>query len=291
MFKWATDPRTFIYCGIVLGALVLLSVLMAFLAWRRYRFIDGMVHGVIGRMGSGKSLYVTQRVLVPVAKQLRNGRTFKSSTGRPVRRIITLTGFRSPYKGVDVHVLRPNPEETIWGALRRLSYEWAQPADMTECDRDRDGRCVYHDFERDGVCWDQRLDALIWIDEAHDSATSDKQRMEEDARWVTSRIRKLNAELWWASQSEMKVHKRLRDDSTYVWRVNRYRGVGVLIAGTSWFRAAAYDPAMLTRADPGKPIDVRWYRLSRRALRRYNSFQVLQQSTPANVRHLHEVRA
>lgn len=260
------------------SAVALIAVTVMLVGSRRYRLVDGRVSGVVGRMGSGKSLFVVSRVLLPVMKGLRNGRTMRSSTGRPIRRIITNSALASPWPGVEVVQISAADDASVWEELKRLSFVFAVRADLEQCDSVSQADCTMHPYKRveDGEtqCWEQRLDALVWLDEMHLFASSDRMKTSVACRWVTSMLRKLNAEAWWASQSEMKVHKRLRDDSEVIWKVGRYRGLWVAILGTNLFVARAYDSAVLGRAS-AIPLDSKWYRFSRRKTKLYNSFQVI----------------
>lgn len=284
--------------GIAAGAVAVVAAIVMLSTSRSYRIIDGRVSGVVGRMGTGKSLFVVSRVLVPVMRSLRNGRTPLSSTGRPIRRIITNSALAPPWPGIEVVQLVASDDTGIWDQLKALSFEFAVPADLSQCDSVDQAECTMHPYKREGddgetaardldtrvatnclvdrrvECWEQRLDALVWLDEMHLFASSDRMKTSVACRWVTSMLRKLNAEMWWASQSEMKVHKRLRDDSESIWQVGRYRGLWVAVVGTNLFRARAFDSALLGRAT-AKPFDTKWYRFSRRKKKLYNSFQVI----------------
>jgi len=241
------------------GAAALLCVLLALgsaLTSRGYTFASGRVQGVIGLMGSGKSLFIVQRVILPTAREMTRKRGLHCShTWRPVNRIITNFEMELPYPGVELVTLDGS---RIWDHLVELAVEFGEP-----------GR--------------PRLDALVVIDEAHLFLPSAKMKVAQKAAWVTSMARKLNIELWWITQNEMKVHKRLRDDTQLIWRVGRAASLWTLITGPSkWFAARAYEPENLRRL-ASTPVDRRHYRLSKAAIAAYNSFELIVPDAEADV--------
>ena len=236
------------FCGAVVALIVLLSIGSA-LTGRGYRFASGSVQGVIGKMGSGKSLFVVTRVILPAARAMSKKRgLICTHTGRPVTKIITNFEMELPYD-VDLITL--------------------------------DGSRLWDDLvER---CQAGRLDALVIIDEAHLYLPSAKMKMAQKAAWVCSMARKLNAEIWWISQNEMKIHKRLRDDSQLIWKVQRSAAWYTLITGpSSWFVARAYEPERI-RALAGTPEDQRRYKMTKQALAAYDSFELIVPDAEADV--------
>lgn len=236
------------FCGAVVALILLLSLGMA-LTGRGYRFASGSVQGVIGKMGSGKSLFVVTRVILPAARAMSSKRGLRCShTGRPVTKIITNFEMELPY---DVEIV------TLDGS--RL---WDHLVDL---------------------CVQGRLDALVIVDEAHLYLPSAKMKMAQKAAWVCSMARKLNAEIWWVSQNEMKIHKRLRDDSQLIWKVQRSAAWYTLITGpSSWFVARAFEPERI-RSVGGQPEDQRRYRMTKQALAAYDSFELIVPDAEADV--------
>jgi hypothetical protein len=233
-----------------LGGSILFVVLMAGLSAltsRGYGFVSGRLQGVIGLMGSGKSMYVVCRVILPAAKALasKKGLACRHS-GRPVKRLITNFSVSLPESirdRVEVVVLDGN---RVWDHLLEIA------ADN-----------------------EMQLDAIVIIDECHLYLPSAKAQVAKKAAYVTSMLRKMNAELWWITQSEMKVHKRLRDDTQVIWKVARSSGYITLITGASkWFTAQAFTAETLGRSS-AKVIDQRRYRISNAAISAYDSFELI----------------
>lgn len=247
------------YAWWFVGAVLALCILLALgsaLTSRGYRFASGRVQGVIGLMGSGKSLYIVQRVILPAAHEMSKKRGLTCShTWRPVKRIITNFEMDLPYDGVDLVTLDGS---RIWDHLVELAVEFGEPGSP-------------------------RLDAIVVIDEAHLFIPSAKMKVAQKAAWVCSMARKLNCEVWWITQNQMKVHKRLRDDTQIIWRVGRSSSIWTLITGPSkWFTAKGYEPEMLGRVN-SQPTDRRHYRLSKRAIAAYNSFELIVPDAEADV--------
>lgn len=243
------------FCGGVFALCVVMGVGSA-LTSRGYRFQSGTVQGVIGKMGSGKSLFIVQRVVLPCAREMSKNRgLYCSHTFRPVTRIVTNFEMELPYEGVELITLDGS---RIWDHLVELAVELGEPGKP-------------------------RLDALVVIDEAHLFVPSAKLKVAQKASWVMSMARKLNAEVWWITQSEMKIHKRLRDDTQLIWKVGRSASLWTLLAGPSkWFVAKAFEPERLNRMN-ATYTDRRFYRLSKAALKAYNSFELIIPDAEADV--------
>jgi len=151
------------------GAVVFLGLMVALssLTSRGYSFASGRVQGVIGLMGSGKSLFIVTRVILPTAKALASKRGLRCGhIGRPVKRIITNFEMDLPYD-VELIVLDGN---------RIFDHLFELAADL-----------------------DLRFDAIVIIDEAYLFLTSAKRLFSAKAVYVCSMARKLNAEIWWLS--------------------------------------------------------------------------------------------
>jgi hypothetical protein len=235
------------FCGAAVVGIAIMSVLSAVTS-RGYRFSSGRVQGVTGVMGSGKSLFIVTRVVLPAARTMSKKRGLSCAhTFRPVQRFITNFAMDLPYPDAEVIVLDGN---RLWDHLLELAVE----------------------FQPDGS---PRLDAIVIIDEAHFFLPSAKQKMAAKASYFCSMARKLNCEVWWVTQDQMKVHKRLRDDSDTIWQVGRNGSLWTLLAGpSSWFVARAYKPSDINRANP-QALDQRRYRLSKTAIACYNSFDLI----------------
>lgn len=228
--------------GIAVALLLVVSVLSAVTS-RGYAFAPGRVQGVVGLMGSGKSLFVMARVIMPVARDLSRGKPIVGHTGRPLQRIITNFTIDLPYPDVEVIVLDGN---RVWEHLVDLANEFGG-----------------------------HLDAIVVIDEAHLYVPSAKIKMGQLAAYICSMARKLNSELWWVTQNEMKVHKRLRDDTQLIWKVRRSATLAALVLGASKnFTARAYEPESM-RGINATPVDQRRYRLTKPVMKAYNSFELI----------------
>lgn len=232
------------------GLLVLIMGALTALSSRTYKFRGGMVQGVVGLMGSGKSLMVIARVLIPVARSLASKHGLHcATTQRRVRRIIANFECDLGFPGIEVVQLRG---EDLWDHLLELSAEFA-----------RDGKPA--------------LDALIVIDEAHLYVTSDKMKLSPKARYVCSMLRKLNGELWWLSQNTSQVHVALRRHTSMVWTVHHCAALWTLFTGgaSKWHLGAAWPMNNGTIKTGVKPLQTVRYRRSARVMAAYNSFDLI----------------
>lgn len=238
------------------GAAALLCVVfgaLSALTSRTYKFRGGMIQGVTGQMGSGKSLLVVARVLLPVAKGIaRKHGLFCATTQRRVRRIIANFEVDLPYDGVPVVLLRG---EDLWDHLLELATDF-------------------------GTAGRPALDAVIIIDEAHLYVTSDKMKLSPKARYVCSMLRKLNAELWWVSQHPEQLHVALRRHTSMCWTVHQSAALWTLFTGAAskWHVGVAW-PMKNGAARLGgvgiKPLQTVRYRRSKRVMAAYNSFDLI----------------
>lgn len=282
---------------LVIGSVVALGLfgVLNALTNRRYVFEDGLVHGVVGRMGSGKSLFIVQRVLMPFCRRLSKRGVIYSTTERPVRRVITNFKFDPRLPNVEVLHVVPTETTNIFEELIELSVRIGG-VEGPWYDEDailQDGRRSIPDdavsamlpngkrsFERQPI-----LNALVILDEMHFFAQSSKIAISEAAGYAFSMARKWNAELWWCSQSEMKVHKRLRDESSYLWLAGKLTGPAAWVLGDRWHICRQYSsPALVERArqagmsgkDAPRSNERRFYRYTKAVGRIYNSFELLQ---------------
>jgi len=293
----------------VLGGLGLLFGGLNALINRRYRFVDGHVAGVVGHMGSGKSLFMVQRVLLPFCRALRKGNVV-STTHRPVRRVITNFRFDPGMPGVEVRHVEPTSEVDIFSSLITLAQQigdvegpWMHPdtgvfvtdpsvplpyecalcgsrlPDVEACSSD-DGHVLLARARREPV-----LNALVVFDELHLFAGSSKLALGDAAAFAIAMMRKLNGEFWWVSQHEMKVHKRIRDDSLVIWFCGALRGPLTALIGSSWHVSRAYHAAQIDAArrapEKVRALDRRIYRYTRRIGRIYNSFALIIPDPPS----------
>lgn len=249
------------FCGAVVVLIGLLSAGSA-LTSRGYRFASGRIEGVIGVMGSGKSLFAVTKIILPAARSMSKKRgLYCGHTGRKVERIITNFEMDLPYPDVEVVYLNGS---RIFDHLLELAGEWSEWNERKEV-------------------FEPKLHALVIIDEAHLFMPSAKLKLATKAAYVFSMARKMNAEIWWITQNEMKIHKRLRDDTSMIWRVGRSASLWTLITGPSkWFTARGYEPEKLHRLNSA-PHDQRRYRLSKAAIACYNSFELIVPDAEADV--------
>lgn len=299
----------------IVAALVLAFAVFAVLnaiTNRKYVFVDGVIHGVVGRMGSGKSLFIVLRVLLPFCRGLsRRGGVVYSKTGRPVRRVVANFRFDPMLPNVEVRTVQPTEDESVWRKLRELAHEigavegpWfdqlgvlhdgreAIPMECAlcgaaakavgefglACEANADGHHMVPRFGREPI-----LNALVVLDEMHLYNASSKLTEDRDCAWVCSMLRKLNAEMHWSSQHEMKVHKRLRDETSFFWLAGEFIGPLTWLIGDGWHSCRQYISAgqlALARDKAGtdrvpRAIDRRRYRFTRRAGKFYNSFELL----------------
>jgi hypothetical protein len=299
---------------------------------RVYRPVDGLVQGVVGRMGSGKSLFIVQRVLLPFCHGLGKKGRVMSMSGRPMTRAVTNFRFNPGRDGIEVRYVAPDPANgvSVFGALIALAYElgaqegpWYDATGVLHdgseelpfeevCEdcggtgyadiHDPDAGCPEHmertwrfyrpseDIGGGRIAYVRQpiLNALVVLDEMHLFANSSKVALGDEASWIISMARKLNAELWWCSQHEMKVHKRLRDESSSLWLAGKLSGVMALFVGSGWHVAREFhSPALVERArnslgTSGAPraSDRRVYRFTKATKRFYNSFELLIPDAP-----------
>lgn len=246
------------------GALALAAFALLVFTGRTYRFESGRVAGVVGRMGSGKSLFVVSCVLLPVARALVSRRgLYCDHTGRQVQRIVTNFSCNLPFPGVELVALNAG-HGPLFSQLV-----------STDCDHE-----TAADHVRD--CYRYR-DALVVLDELHMFLPGGRSKIEPDAAYFLSMARKLNCEVWWITQSVMKVHKRLRDDTQDVWTVRRRMSFSSVFTGkpSRRFRAFMYAPELMSqdgttaKRSVERPLDVRSYRLTPEVLDVYGSFDLI----------------
>lgn len=246
------------------GILVMFAVGFALMriARSRYRFKAGIVRGVVGELGGGKSAFVVDKVLVPAAAAIASEQgLWCEDSGRTVKRIITNFHFDPTVYGIDIaayggEIIRVEPlrGQDIWEVI----WSHAEP--------DPDDPDSY------------RIDAVVAIDEMSLFAPSDKLKMGDRAKGFAVHSRHLNCELWWIAQDPMQVHKRLRDLSQGVWYCRRAdRGLAVFLPG-QWHQASRYRPADVARIgsvlEPA-PIDRRTFKLTPQLRSAYNSFETI----------------
>lgn len=262
-----------------------------------YRPVDGLVQGVVGRMGSGKSLFVVSRVLLPFCSAVsKRGGSIPSTTGRPMRRAITNFRF-DPGEGVECEIrnVQPTHEVSIFRSLLDLADEigavegpWLDDKGVMHpgtdpIPDDAESRPLYGDtwsYERQPI-----LNGLVVLDELHFFANSNAVALGNEASYFISMARKLNAEVWWCSQHEMKVHKRIRDESSSLWlagKLNGFLGWFADIGAPIHVCREYHSPALLTQARDAagtsrapRASDKRVYRFTKRTLHFYNSFELL----------------
>jgi len=245
------------YAWYFVGGIVVLIALLAAgsaLTSRGYRFASGRISGVVGVMGSGKSLFAVTKIILPAARSMsKKHGLWCGHTSRRVERIITNFEMELPYPDVEVVYLDGSRVFDHLMEIAALHAEWNDRKQI----------------------WEPKLNALVIIDEAHLFMPSAKLKLAQKAAYVFSMARKMNAEMWWITQSEMKIHKRLRDDTSLIWRVGRSASIWTLLTGPSkWFTARAYEPELIGRAN-ATMTDQRRYRLTKQAIRCYNSFELI----------------
>jgi hypothetical protein len=121
------------------------------------------------------------------------------------------------------------------------------------------GRCLWEELQ-------YVRDSVVVLDETHMYAPSSQMAMVPEASWWCSMARKCGSDLYWISQNVMKVHKRLRDDSHGIWKVEKL--------GNKSFRALAFEPERI-ESSVAQPYDKRRYRLTDQAIAVYNSFELI----------------
>lgn len=127
-----------------------------------------------------------------------------------------------------------------------------------------------HPTQLDGAhLWEELQyvrDSIVVLDETHLYAPASQMGMLSEARWWCSMARKCGCDLWWISQNVMKIHKRLRDDSHNIWQVQKI--------SPKWFMASQYETEEFGKQS-AKRRDRKWYRLSKEAIRVYDSFELI----------------
>jgi hypothetical protein len=243
-------PKLIVILLVLVGVPFALGGILMLLSGRRYKFASGRVWGVMGELGGGKSMFVVAKVLHPAARALRSRRgLYCSHSGRRVHRIITNFTYRSPWPGVEVIQLTPQPDVTIWQQLLWL----AQP------DPDHPGEL--------------RLDAVVCIDEMSMFAPADERHFDPVARALLIHMRKLNGEFHYVCQDVMQVHKRCRTLSQRIWKLRELDTTLSALTFARWFRATGH------RVDgngmPAEEVDRRAVRMTKRVVRSYESFEVI----------------
>lgn len=285
----------------VCAALVLLAFVFGglnALTNRVYVPTDGVVQGVVGRMGSGKSLLIVSRILLPYCQTLAKRGFLRSASERPMVRAITNFRFK-PGNGVEVRTVSPGAATSIFRSLIDLATElgavegpWFDEDGVMHEGRDPwtgeiaempDREPV--EFEPGKWAWVRQpiLNGLVVLDELHLFANSSQMSLGTDASFFISMARKYNCEVWWASQHEMKVHKRIRDESSYIWLASKVSGVVAMMTVSGWHVARQYiSPAQveLARRTAGtgrtpKCEDKRVYRFTPSVRSFYNSFELI----------------
>lgn len=282
--------------ALVLGGVVLLGVFggLSALTNRKYVFEDGLVHGVVGRMGSGKSLFIVQRVLMPFCRRLSKKGVIYSTTERPVRRVITNFKFDPRLPNVEVLNVEPTNDSNIFEQLIRLSERLGEQ-EGPWYDEDgvlQDGRRPIPEGAEPVPCIGGKtayvrqpiLNALVIFDEMHFFMASSKIAVGDSAGYAFSMARKWNSEIWWCSQHEMKVHKRLRDESSFLWLAGKLSGPASWVLGDRWHICRQYSSAALVEKarqagqsgkDAPRSNERRFYRYTKAVGRVYNSFELL----------------
>jgi len=248
---------------------------------------DGLVSGVVGRMGTGKSLFLVTTVLLPYCRALvRGGGRVRGLSGRPMVRVVTNFHFDPPeaLAAVDRQVVEPVDGLSVFSVLLEL----AETIGLVEGPwKDANGKL--HPWTEEPPPGVRRLPAingLVILDELHLFCSASDVSVAVDASYFFTMARKLNCEVWWASQSEMKVHKRIRDESSELWLCARLGGIAAALT-PGWHVARSYDtPQQLDKAraaaglhssriKPPAPTAKRAYRGSKRVFSFYNSFDLL----------------
>lgn len=281
--EWHGIPKGWVLVAAITALGLLFGGLNA-LTNRKYVFEDGLVSGVVGRMGSGKSLFIVSRVLLPFCRALSRKGYLMSSTERPVVRVVANFRFDPGMPNVEVRTVMPSETEGVFTALRRLAE---QIGDVEGPWRDAEG--VLHNGRNargirelpEGCKREPILNALVVLDEMHLFAGSSKLALSDDTSYVISMARKYNCELWWASQHEMKVHKRLRDESSVLWLAGKVSGFLGFFVGERrhvarcFVSAAQVEKARAGTPNPPRSIERRFYRYTPKVGRFFNSFELL----------------
>jgi len=284
---------------------VLVLVVGALFLWlltfrRRVLYVptDGLVSGVVGRMGTGKSLFLVTTVLLPYCRALVAGGVWRDSegikhagrvdglSGRPMVRVVTNFLFDPPeaLAGIDRRVVEPEPGLSVFSALLKVAESIGETEGPWKDDRGK-----LHPWTEKPPAGVRRLPAingLVILDELHLFCSASDVTVAADASYFFTMARKLNCEVWWASQSEMKVHKRIRDESSELWLCARLGGIVAALA-PGWHVARSYEtPQQIDKAraaaglsggrvKPPVPTAKRAYRGNRRVFSFYNSFDLL----------------
>lgn len=245
------------YVGGFAAVLLCSSVLLMWLGHRRFRFYSGIVHGVTGDLGGGKSAFTVGKFLVPGARAIASRRgLWCSHTGRPVNRVITNFEFNPEVYGIhdlEVIQLEPHPTLSVWEQIVSHGY----------IETDKNGKPSI------------RIDALIAVDEMALFAPSDAKRIDPICKAFLVHLRKFNCQLMWIAQDHMLVHKRVRSFSQRVWYISEGdNGLMGMLPGR-WFRARSWKGSQIDKREMYDPIDVRGVKLTRKLMSAYDSFETI----------------
>jgi hypothetical protein len=212
---------------------------------------SGKVVGVVGRMGSGKTLFAVRMAYR------------RMSRGANVRTNFTMNL-------VNLHPDRPCPAKCetkgrcVCERPRRI---WNQAGTK----RYR-SHCLCQLQERWGQWhgWDELVglrNAVVIVDEAHIMAPSlNPHAIPEAAKWALSMARKHRVDLYWISQHESRVTAALRDLTNVLYHCTSWYGNNV-------FMAKGYEPERMRKK--AEHLDRIYHRLRMQTADLYDTLEVM----------------
>lgn len=153
----------------------------------------GMVVGVVGRMGSGKSMFAVRMAY----KRLMAGANVASNFSMTFDHLCAVKGCEHEDKDTCVSA-------RLASRWRRF-VGWEQIVELEDC--------------------------VVIVDEAHLYAPSNKgASFPDDARWKLSMARKYRIDLYWITQHEARVNSVLKDLTNMMFVCNSWFGAAVFTA-------------------------------------------------------------
>lgn len=239
--------RYFILAALAsVGLILLIGLVKILVSQRAPRRVPGRVSGVVGAMGSGKSLFVVSRAILPA---LKRGEYVVTNFDMDIP-----PGLKGVHRTLDTPMIF---EELAERGQDAVAYARAKGRGWNL--RDVSGAEL---AQRGHVA-----NCLVVLDEAHIYAPSSKMVLTDTALWWTTHCRKLGIELYWVTQFPEQIAKGMRRNTAEVWQARR--------RGGKTFGAKCYPMDKWDKQNRGKPLDSLVYRLTPDVMKLYDSFELI----------------